>query len=159
MTAAPLGRVNAKIAIKNAGCKSLRLRVYGEFDCEFDYDSQEWSCAQNLVEDSYASSNNRLADASTHASHSSRVRNRSSRSSGSGAGQRAGRPARQPESSSTKCPRHCTASCPPCSTVTIGWRCRGREWVRMRWTYQDSNTIDEQRPHAYIYVCIYPRGI
>ncbi len=23
----------------------LRLTTYGEFDCEFDYDSQEWSCS------------------------------------------------------------------------------------------------------------------
>ena len=28
---------------------SLRLTAYGEFDCEFDYDSQEWSCSQTYI--------------------------------------------------------------------------------------------------------------
>ncbi len=26
---------------------SLRLAAYGEFDCDFDFDSQEWSCSND----------------------------------------------------------------------------------------------------------------
>ncbi len=39
----PLLRVIVKFTVKNAVCMSLRLTAYGEFDCEFDCDSQEWS--------------------------------------------------------------------------------------------------------------------
>ena len=43
--ATPLLRVIVKFTVKNAVCMSLRLAADGEFDCEFDYDSQEWSCS------------------------------------------------------------------------------------------------------------------
>ncbi len=43
--ATPLLRVKAKITVKNTVCLSLRLAAYGEFDCDFDFDSQEWSCS------------------------------------------------------------------------------------------------------------------
>ena len=44
--ATPLLRVIVKFTVKNAVCMGLRLPAYGEFDCEFDYDSQEWSCSE-----------------------------------------------------------------------------------------------------------------
>ncbi len=47
--ATPLLRVKAKITVKNAVCRSLRLAASGEFDCDFDFDSQEWSCSESLV--------------------------------------------------------------------------------------------------------------
>ena len=46
--AAPLVRVKAQITVKTAVCMSRRLTVYGEFDCEFDYDSQEWRSSQDV---------------------------------------------------------------------------------------------------------------
>ncbi len=39
-------RVIVKFTVENAACVSLRLTAYGEFDSEFDYDSQEWSCSK-----------------------------------------------------------------------------------------------------------------
>ena len=44
--AAPLLRVKVKFTVKKAICMSLPLAAYGEFDCDFDFDSQEWSCSQ-----------------------------------------------------------------------------------------------------------------
>ena len=43
--AAPLVRVKAKFPVKHAVCYRRRLLAYGVFDCEFDYDSHEWSCS------------------------------------------------------------------------------------------------------------------
>ena len=45
MRATPRLRVKVKITVKIAVCMCLRLATYGEFACEFDYDSQEWSCS------------------------------------------------------------------------------------------------------------------
>ena len=41
--ATPLLRVIVKFTVKHAVCMSLRRF----FDCEFDYDSQEWSCSKS----------------------------------------------------------------------------------------------------------------
>ena len=49
LRAAPLLRVKAKISVKIAVCMSLRLAAYGEFDSDFGFDSQEWSCSKNPV--------------------------------------------------------------------------------------------------------------
>ena len=46
MRATPLLRVIVKFTVENTVCMSLRLTAYGEFDCEVDYDSQEWSCSE-----------------------------------------------------------------------------------------------------------------
>ena len=43
--AAPLVRVKTKITVKNAVCEESSATAYGDFDCEFDFDSHEWSCA------------------------------------------------------------------------------------------------------------------
>ena len=47
LRATPLLIVKAKFTVKNAVCMSLRLPAYGEFDCDFDYDSQEWGCSKS----------------------------------------------------------------------------------------------------------------
>ena len=45
LRATPLLRLKVKSTVKNTVCMSLRLAAYGEFDCEFAFDSQEWSCS------------------------------------------------------------------------------------------------------------------
>ncbi len=40
--AAPLVRVTVKITVKNATCEESSATEYGVFDCDFDFDSQEW---------------------------------------------------------------------------------------------------------------------
>ena len=47
--ATPLQRVKVKFAAKNAVYTSLRLAAYGEFDCDFDLDSQEWVCSHAVL--------------------------------------------------------------------------------------------------------------
>ncbi len=49
LRATPLLRVKAKITVKNTICMSLRLAAYGEFDCDFDFDSQERSCSKYII--------------------------------------------------------------------------------------------------------------
>ena len=45
--ATPLLRVKVKFTVKNAVCESLRPTASGECDCEFGFDSQEWSCSRS----------------------------------------------------------------------------------------------------------------
>ena len=63
MRANTLLKVIVKFTVKITVCMSLRLAAYGEFDCEFDYDSQEWSCSKcgwsqgvNLIHDTHRGS-------------------------------------------------------------------------------------------------------
>ena len=44
LKAAPLVRVRVKFTVKTLHAWS-GAPVYGEFDCEFDFDSHEWSCS------------------------------------------------------------------------------------------------------------------
>ena len=43
--AAPLVRVKTKSPVENAVCCRRRLLAYGVFDCDFRFDSHEWSCS------------------------------------------------------------------------------------------------------------------
>ena len=36
-----------KIIVKNAVCEESSATAYGVFDCEFDFDSHEWSCSNS----------------------------------------------------------------------------------------------------------------
>ena len=44
LRAAPRVRVKAKIAVKNAVCEESSATADAMFDCEFAFDSHEWSC-------------------------------------------------------------------------------------------------------------------
>ncbi len=49
LRATPLLKVIVKYTVKKAVCTSPRLTAYGELDCEFDFDSQEWSCSYTCI--------------------------------------------------------------------------------------------------------------
>ena len=40
-------RVIVKFTVKFPPCSKPKTHAYGVFDCEFDFDSHEWSCSQN----------------------------------------------------------------------------------------------------------------
>ena len=42
---APLLRVIVKFTVKFPVCNKPKTHAYGVLNCEFDYDSQEWSCS------------------------------------------------------------------------------------------------------------------
>ena len=46
LRAAPLVKGKAKFPVKNAMYCRRRLLAYGGFDCEFDFDFQEWGCSR-----------------------------------------------------------------------------------------------------------------
>ncbi len=48
LRAAPILSVKVKLTVKNDVCMSLRLAAYGEFDRDFGFDSQQWSCSNGL---------------------------------------------------------------------------------------------------------------
>ena len=47
LRAAPLLRVIVKFTVKFPVCSKPKTHAYGVFDCEFDYDFQEWSCSDS----------------------------------------------------------------------------------------------------------------
>ena len=46
--AAPLVRAKVIFTVNFPVGERLRLTAYGESDCEFDFDSHEWSCTQRV---------------------------------------------------------------------------------------------------------------
>ncbi len=53
MRAAPLVKVKATFPVKNTGWYRRRLLAYGLFDCDFPFDSYEWSCSQHMAMHDY----------------------------------------------------------------------------------------------------------
>ena len=47
--ATPRLRVIVKFTVKFPVCSKPKTHTYGVFDCEFDYDSQAWSCSHRGV--------------------------------------------------------------------------------------------------------------
>ncbi len=42
-------RVIVNFTVKFPVCSKPKTHAYGVFDCEFDYDSQEWSCSHRVT--------------------------------------------------------------------------------------------------------------